>query len=131
MPINIELGDDGYILYYTIRDPWTIQDLMEAYQKELQLRDSVDHIVHSIVDFTNTHQIPKNWLQAKQGPGLTHPRAGEMLIVGISPAVKILFDTILRISHFGKGRLKLFSSLSEAQGYILPALPGKEDGQRA
>jgi hypothetical protein len=51
---------------------------------------------------SSIRRIPPNWLVAKAGPGLTHPRSGRMLFVGISPGLSIIIRTILRIARYEK-----------------------------
>src|SRR5262249_33371736 len=89
-----------YILHYTIVDPWEIPDLLEAYKKEHAFRDSTDHVVHSVNDLSRARRIPENWWNARHGTGLTHQRSGEMIFFGISPAIRVVLDTILKTSIY-------------------------------
>ena len=87
MPVDVTLNDTQHYLIYTITDPLAMDELMRAYTQEKALRDSVPHTVHSIVDMSAVRGIPRNWLTAKAGPGLTHPRSGVILLVGLSSAL--------------------------------------------
>lgn len=100
MTVKFEVTNDGYLIRYTIADPLDMNELMQAYTQEQAHRDSVPHVVHSLNDFSNMRRIPKNWLTARSGPGLKHPRAGEMIFVGLAPGLKILVETIMRITRF-------------------------------
>lgn len=116
MPVSLEVGNDGRVLYYQIADPWEIEDLMAAYTKEKQIRDEAPHVVHSVSNFSHARRIPKNWWQARYGPGLKHPRAGEMVFVGLNPGLNRLVDVILRVTNFK--RIKVFNTMDEAQKYV-------------
>ncbi len=81
MPVRLQIIEDGFVLHYTISDPWEVSELLTAYDEERAHRDSVAHVVHSINDLSGTRKIPRNWWSARQGPGLTHPRSGEMVFL--------------------------------------------------
>lgn len=115
MPVDLEMKEDGYLLCYKIADPWSVNELLTAYAKEQELRDSTPHTVHSLSDFTKARRVPKNWLSARSGPGLKHPRSGEMVMFGLDPAMRVLLDAILKISRFR--RLRIFKTEGEAMEY--------------
>ncbi len=116
MPVNLELHPDQKYITYVIDEPWTIEQLNEAYVKEKQLRDSIPHTLHSITDFSGVSRIPNNWLQSRMGPGFSHPRSGIIVLVGQRPMVKAMVDMVLRIVRFQ--RVKQFATLSEAQAFL-------------
>ncbi len=116
MPVTLELAEDGYVLHYTIVDPWEVSELLDSYKKELAYRDTTPHIMHSLTDFSKARRIPKNWWSLRNGPGLTHPRGGEMVFVGLGPGISIIVDTILKVMRYR--RVKVFKKEEEAQEYI-------------
>lgn len=116
MPVDIQLSEDRRYIVYTISDPLNMNDLFEAYKQEKIFRDSVPHTVHSIVDMAGIKRIPPNWLTSKSGPGLTHPRSGSMLFVGLSPGFKIILQTISKIMRYN--RMKFFDTRAEADAYM-------------
>ncbi|MCL4247457.1 MAG: hypothetical protein KJ065_04865 [Anaerolineae bacterium] len=116
MPVEIEFILDQRVLVYQISDPFEIEELMEAYQKERTLRDSVPHTVHSIVDMSRVAKIPKSWLTAKAGPGFTHPRSGIIILVGLTLGLKRIVQVILRITKYP--RLRYFDTRDEAEAFV-------------
>lgn len=116
MPIEISFDADKGLIRYDLSDPLTMEELLEAYGEEKQFRDSSELTVHSIVDMTNVKRIPPNWLTAKAGPGLTHPRSGVIMFVGLSFGLKIIVTTIMRIT--GYQRMQAFDSVEEALAYF-------------
>ncbi len=116
MPVHLQLSDDQRYLIYTITEPVALDDLLLAYQQERSLRDSLPHTVHSIVDMSGVKRIPPNWLTAKAGPGLTHPRSGEILFVGVSFGLKIILDMLMKITRYQ--RMKFFRTRDEADAYM-------------
>ncbi len=116
MPVRLEIIEDGYVLHYTISDPWEISDLLKAYDQERAYRDSVALVVHSLNELSGVQKVPPSWWIARQGPGLTHPRSGEMVFVGLAPGVRVLVDTVLKATRYQ--RIKTFNTADEAQEYI-------------
>jgi hypothetical protein len=116
MPVHLQLSQDQRYLVYEISEPLNMNELLQAYEKEKQYRDSLPHVVHSIVDMSKMRRIPVNWLTAKAGPGLTHPRSGEMLFVGLSIGIRMIVETILKLMNYK--RMRLFSTRQEAEDYM-------------
>lgn len=116
MPVELKFSENRRYLIYTISEPFEINDLMQAYQKEREYRDSTDYILHSITDMSALRRIPRNWLTAKAGPGLTHPRSGSILLVGLTPGYKIILNTITKIMRFN--RMQFFDSYTDAVEYM-------------
>jgi len=117
MSISVRLSDDQSHLIYKLEGPIDVNELMKAYDNEKQLRDSIPHTLHSIVDMSKVHRIPQNWLVAKTGPSLTHPRSGYMLIVGISSGLKTMALIISKITKYD--RVKFFENREEAEAYMV------------
>lgn len=117
MPVTVDLIHDGYVLHYVFTDPWTIEDLLRAYDQERRFRDAAGHTVHGYIDFTAARRIPRNWLQARHGPGLNHPTSGELICVGLNRSLKIILEVVLRLTNFT--RIRLFDTPEEAEPYLV------------
>jgi hypothetical protein len=116
MPADIRLSDDQTYIIYELSDPMTMDELVQAYDEEKRLRDRIPHTLHSITDMTKVRGIPHNWLTAKSGPGLTHPRSGLITIVGISVGLRIIVNTIFSI--VGYRRVQFFATREDALAAI-------------
>ncbi len=116
MPVHLQLSETQRYLIYEISEPFVLDELMQAYEQERQYRDSLPHTVHSIVDMSQLKRIPANWLTAKAGPGLKHPRSGEILFVGVSVGIQMIVDVVFRIT--GNKRMKFFNTRAEADAYM-------------
>lgn len=113
MPVNITFSENKRYIIYRLSDPLDMNELQRVYQQEREFRDSVEHTVHSIVDMSGVKGIPRNWLTAKSGPGLKHPRSGKMLFVGISNALKTIVTLILDMMRYRK--MEFFDSYEQAE----------------
>ena len=129
MPVHIEFSSDQSHIIYEFSEPLEMQELLDAYQKEKAYRDSVQHTVHSIVDMSSMKRVPPNWLTAKAGPGLTHPRSGRMLFVGISYGLRIIIQTILKIARYN--RIVFFATREEADSYMAELIEAERNGEKA
>ncbi|MBZ0291770.1 MAG: hypothetical protein K8L99_04310 [Anaerolineae bacterium] len=116
MPVNVELSENKRYIIYNIIEPLVMEELLDAYKQEKVYRDSIPHVMHSIVDMSQIRKIPREWLTAKSGPGLTHPRSGTMLFVGISPGLNILIRTITKFMRYD--RMQFFDTREEAEAYM-------------
>jgi len=116
MPVHVQLSTDETHLVYEMQEPLTIEELMDAYKIERQLRDATQRTLHSIVDMSKIRRIPRNWLTSKAGPGFTHPRSGRILIVGISTGIKIIVQTIIKIVRYDK--VQFFDTREEAEAHM-------------
>ena len=117
MPVNIEFNADQHFIVYTITDPLNMKELFDAYEKEKAFRDSVPYTIHSIVDMSGIKRIPPNWLTAKAGPGLSHPRSGYMLFVGLSLGFKMILQTIMKIMRYEK--IGFYDTRQEANSFMM------------
>lgn len=112
MPVHVALSDDQTYILYEISDPLKMDELMLAYDEEKKIRDKIPYTLHSVTDMSEIRGIPHNWLTAKSGPGMTHPRSGLITIVGISVGLRIIVNTIFSI--VGYRRLKFYATRDEA-----------------
>lgn len=113
MPASVRLSDDQEYLIYNMSDPLSMEELMAAYQEERRLRDSIPYTLSSIVDMREVRGIPRAWLTAKAGPGLTHPRSGSILMVGVSRPIMTLVKIIFSLTRFT--RMQFFEDYAEAE----------------
>ncbi len=126
MPVKVSLDPQKRHMIYEISEPVTIDDLLEAYEQEREFRDSIPYTLHSLVDMSKLRSIPPRWLTAKAGPGLTHPRSGEMVFCGLSTSLKIIVQTITRITNYQ--RMKFFDDREKAEAYMAKLI-AKTDSQ--
>lgn len=127
MPVSVQLSGDKMHLIYELADPMQVNELMKAYDTEKELRDSIPYTLHSIVDMSDVHHIPRNWLIAKAGPGLTHPRSGHMLIVGITNGLKTMVQIIFKITKYN--RIQFFENREEAEAQMAILVQETKDNE--
>ncbi len=99
MPAKVEIRENGYVIFTTYKDPWGVSDMEDEYRAVRAHRDSVDHVVHVLLDVSQAHSVPPGLMRARQNPNLTHPTKGYIAIVGASSLLKTMGEVILRLSH--------------------------------
>lgn len=113
MPVDIRLSDDHEYLIYTMSDPVTIEEVMQAYEEELRLRNAIPYTLSAIVDMSELQGVPRSWLTAKGGPGFTHPRGGSILLVGVNRPIISLLHVIFTVVRYT--RVQFFDEYAEAE----------------
>lgn len=101
MGIEVVWDDDEHTMVrYIMEDPWTWDDLGNAFRQTHAMMDTVEHKVHSIMDMRKTRNIPSHaFTRIKQAgvndPG--HPNHSRLTVfVGASLFAKALLSVIGR-----------------------------------
>jgi hypothetical protein len=117
MPITMDLQEEGHVLYIKFADPWTLNDLEHAYKTELGLRDSAGFKLHTLLDVTQLRQIPPGFLAvAKRTPSFSHPRRGDLVVIGATAFARVLGETLMRITR--ASQIKFFNTPDEGRIYL-------------
>ena len=80
------------------RDPWTLEDLLNARRAWYRMIKSVDHRVPILLDLSESMEIPKGSLRQLTAIHRTpHPRQGHIYIMGMNGNYQVLYP------HFSIG----------------------------
>src|SRR5258707_5048899 len=122
MPVNVEVRENGRVIYFEIADPWTLEEMLAGFGKSAAMRDQLysknpEAAIHSFID---VHLVknppPLGSLRARQSPGLTHASRGEFVVFGANTLTRSLIEMMLKLAHFDKGRF--VDDEAEAWAYI-------------
>ena len=114
MPITQELREDGWVVYYTLVAPWSVQELQDKLPQETAWRDAADHTTHELVDVNKVGNPPPESIRLHKIPALTHPRSGYVVVIGANTFVRRLAEVIFRLGHYK--RLRFVDS--EQEGWV-------------
>jgi len=117
MPVTFELQENGTVMYWKIEDPWKLSELLMYYKQAETIFNNSSHVIHSLVDVRYARQKPAGVLSARHSTTWHHPRSGQTAIVGASPVVKVMVETIFQLVRFNRARF--FDSEVEARNYLL------------
>jgi hypothetical protein len=117
MPIDLELRENDRILYVKYKDPWTFAEMQTAFKEDLSYRDNSPLIMHTLISVTELRKIPPPMITtARKTPSLTHPRRGQMVVVGAMAFIQALAEAIGRLTH--NSQLKFFRTEEQGMSYL-------------
>lgn len=117
MPIHFELCENERVMYVKISDPWEAADMMALYPIQKEYLDKSTQKLHTLLDMTGAHQMPKNVLRARyNAPSVNHPNSGELALVSTNMLVRSLADIGFRIIQFQ--HVRFFTEVDAAWKYL-------------
>lgn len=120
MGIKVEWGNAEHaIIRYEFEPRWSWGDLYAASDEGTAWLDSVAHRVDFIADLRATRHLPADFMQhAGRIAGGTHPRRGIVVVVGASPVLRGLSNTLGFVYRKATQDLRFADSLEEARTVI-------------
>jgi hypothetical protein len=117
MPINLELIEDGHILWFQIDGVWRSEEILPAKEKTRHIFQHAPHTVHALVDLRRA-AVNMALLMASQQVigGEPLPNAGQIAIVGVSRLMRMLTEPILRAAS--NDPITFFDNPEEAKTYL-------------
>jgi len=107
------------IIRYEFETRWSWGDLYAASDEGTALLDSVGHRVDFIADLRGTSHLPGDFMQhAGRIAGGTHPRRGIVVVVGASPVLRGLSNTVGFLFRKATKDLRFADTLEEARTLI-------------
>src|SRR5258708_2429694 len=100
MPMTTEPRENGRVIYIIATDPVTLEDFEKSFVIQNELLDRGTAKVHQFVNVTQMRQVPRNAIKLRENsPILHHPNAGILVFVGANAFVRIISETITRLTH--------------------------------
>jgi len=96
----MQLREGGHVFLFVLTDPWTLEELNLKLSQDAEIRDSAKHTIHAIVDLSGIKEIPIGLMSTHKSPDLTHPTRGYVVVVGATPLLASLSQTIFRVAGF-------------------------------
>src|SRR4051794_17466963 len=84
MPVHIYLDAAAHILRITYIDPWNVEELTANFAEEQALLEATPYVLHTLIDLTQAHHVPRGTLRARESPVLQHPNSGYIAVIGAS-----------------------------------------------
>jgi hypothetical protein len=117
MPVTAESIENGHILKYTVTDPWTMEDVTAATRLGKQIYDASPHLVHVLVDVSQTRRIPRGFMGIRHVPDLKHPNSGHIAVVGAAGLMRAAAELLGYFVPGGKSRC--FDTEADALAWLL------------
>ena len=104
MAVTMDLCENGHILYFTITDPWTLNNLTTYFPEEQRCRDHASYKIHSLFNVLSTKTVPPLLLTARNSPSLIHANHGHLVVVGAVPIIHTVAEIAFKLTGFTQGR---------------------------
>src|SRR5258708_28743950 len=116
MPVDLELKDNGRVMVWRFVDRWSLAELKPLTLQARDILKQATFTVHSIADLRQAHRVPSGVLSTRQVTTWHHARSGQLAVLGASPFIKVMLETVFRIARFD--RFRLFDDEAEAMAYL-------------
>jgi hypothetical protein len=122
MPIRYAWHDTNkQVILLTLEKNWSWDDYLQLQPKLFEMIDSVDTIVHYLIDARSSRGLPLGALNKL--PAIfsqTHPRRGKTIILGANSAIRNLWDLLRKvIPQLAEPRYFFVASPDEAEALLL------------
>jgi hypothetical protein len=126
MPIDLELIENGHVLWFQIEAAWKPEDILPAKEKTRHIFQRARHTVHALVDLRRA-QVNVPLLMASQQVigGEPLPNTGQIAIVGVPKMFRIVAEPILRATGNAEP-ITFFDTIEEAKTYLHRYFDGRE-----
>ncbi len=118
MTITIEWYDDQQdIILWTLDGAYEVREFFDALDEVMMHVEAADHVVYSILDYTNCPGIPPNSIAVfpRIANRIQHPRVGAVsVLVGAGSAIERLTSIFSKLFN----RLHYTHTLEDAAVYI-------------
>ncbi len=117
MPITMEIREDGWVIYFVFKDPWTIAELMPHVEEDKKFRDQSSHTVHLMMNMSAAKHLPAGAISLRHtSPDMNHATAGQVVMVGTTPLIRNIAEVVFRLSRITK--FKMFATEDEGWAYL-------------
>ncbi len=116
MPVNMQIEQDGHILFFEMIEPWTLGELDSVTTEMKQHLDSVEHTVYIVSDSTNVRTVPKGILRQRNSPAVTHANSGGVFIATTSTLARTFTNTIFKVA--GYHTVHFYPTLEDARAAV-------------
>jgi hypothetical protein len=119
MPIAVAWGDvSKTIIVSTFKGEWTLEDSHNMIDEMYQLTSSVNHIVHVVLDFTDSLSSPAKMLSSGSHiEKRSSPNSGLSVIVKANGFIKAISQLIMKL-FVRNGKLYFVDTVDEAYQII-------------
>ena len=123
MPVTMDLRENGHVLYVVVSDPWNMADIERITGETGGGIRLSSHPIHMLVNVQRARHIPKGLLTNARNPVFRLPTMGQFVIVGSTPLLRGITQTVFRIAGFRRGHF--FDSEGQALAYLRQVIAGE------
>jgi hypothetical protein len=130
MPMTIDIIEDGRVVRLIVTDPWFGYEMPPLFKIDQAHRDQFHTAqphkkIHLLVDM-QAKTLPLGVFQGRHTPSLSHPTAGQLVLVGANSLLQSMAEAAMRIAHLSS--IKFFSTVGDALVHLRQVIL-EEDGR--
>ncbi len=126
MPINLELIDNGHILWFQVAGAWSTDEIRPAKEKTRHIFQEAQHPIHALLDLRNA-KVNMALITASQEviAGDPLPNSGQIAVVGVPGWMRVLVQQLLRVTG-NTDPITFFNSFEDAKTFLRGYFQGGE-----
>ncbi len=118
MPINLELIDNGHILWFQVTGAWKTDEIRPAKEKTRHIFQQAQHPIHALLDLRSA-KVNMALITASQQVlgGEPLPNTGQIAVVGVPGWMRVLVEQLLRVTN-NTDPITFFNSFEDAKTFL-------------
>jgi hypothetical protein len=104
VPIDLEVRENGHVLFCVLTEPWTIGEITSIFPHAREVRNRAPYTVHILVDLHTVNSTPRNVLDARLASELLHFNTGYTAIWYSSTLLKALSQIAFTLVRYDRAR---------------------------
>jgi hypothetical protein len=136
MPLELYWDDEARTtLLLEVRGAWTWDELMQTMHRVKKVTDSAEHEISAILDLSEGLRLPGGtWLSrealnvARNLLRLGQGGTGQVVVVGVSPAIRAIYNTLLTMDRRMLGGVTFAATTDEARAILASRRDGDGSG---
>ncbi len=118
MPINLELIDNGHILWFQVAGAWSTDEIRPAKDKTRQIFQQAHHPIHALLDLRSA-RVNMALITASQQVigGDPLPNSGQIAVVGVPGWMRVLVEQLLRVTG-NTDPITFFNNFEDAKTFL-------------
>ena len=116
MTIDFQVLDSGHIMWLTVHEPWTFEEIHAVHDKVIAHLNNVNFTVHALLDATDMRSLPPGMVGIPAHDVLIHERTGFTAICRGTGLVRSMLEMLFKWERFEK--YYMFSTYDEALAFL-------------
>ncbi|MCS7072238.1 MAG: hypothetical protein NZM00_12080 [Anaerolinea sp.] len=138
MPLELYWDDDARTtMLLEVRGAWTWDELLHTMHTIKQVTDRAEREIAAILDLGDGLRLPGGtWLSrealdvARKLLALGQGGTGQVIVVGVSPAIRGIYNTLLTMDRRLVGGVAFAATVDEARAILASRRNGNTPGER-
>ena len=100
MAAELKIVENGRALHFIYDEPLMMEDANRLNHEAELYYDSADRPVPALIDLRKVKTLPKGILGIRSASPVSHPNAGDMVVIGAKGITKAMAELVVRLARF-------------------------------